>query len=87
MTLSEAQLECMTEDQDELDHLEVGEVFLPPDVAAVFGSHGCQHVVDVHHNMYKGVDKTKEGAVTTCSKLDSKPNTHGHTAMMDDMQH
>lgn len=55
----------MTEDQDELDHLEVGEVFLPPDVAAVLRSHGRQHVVDVHHNVYEGVDKTKESAVPT----------------------
>lgn len=55
----------MTEDQNKLDHLEVGEVLLPPDVAAVFGSHGSQHVVDIHHNVHKGVDQTKEGAVPT----------------------
>ena len=58
-------LECVTEDQDELDHLEVGEVLFPPDVAAVLGSHGRQHIVDVHYNVYEGVDKAKEGAMST----------------------
>ena len=58
-------LECMTEDQDELDHLEVGEVLLPPDVAAVLGSHGGHHVVHVHHDVHKGVDEAEESAVTT----------------------
>lgn len=58
-------LECMTKDEDKLDHLEVGKVLLPPNETAVFGSHGSQHVVDIHHNMYEGVDKTKESAVPT----------------------
>lgn len=86
MTFSEGELECMTEDQDKLDHLEVGKVLLPPNETAVFGSHGRQHVVDVHHNMHEGVDKTKESAVSTCSELDAEPDTHGHTAVVDDMQ-
>lgn len=55
----------MTKDEDKLDHLEVGKVLLPPNETAVFGSHGSQHVVDIHHNMYEGVDKTKESAVPT----------------------
>lgn len=58
----------MTEDQDKLDHLEVGKVLLPPNVTAVFRPHCSQHVVDVHYNMHKGVDKTKECAVPTLRK-------------------
>lgn len=58
----------MTEDQDKLDHLKIGKVLFPPNKMAVFGSHCSQHVVDVHYNMHKGVDKTKESAVPTWNK-------------------
>lgn len=36
--------------------------------------------------MNESIDETKESAVTTWSKFDSKPYTHRHNTMMDHMQ-
>lgn len=58
-------LEGMSKNHDELDHLEVGEVLLPPDVATVLWSHGRQHIVYVHHYVHKCVDEAKECTVST----------------------
>lgn len=61
-----AYLESVGEDHDELNHLEVCEVFLPPDKPSVARSHSSQHVVGVHDDVDKGVDQTEESAVATC---------------------
>lgn len=58
----------MTKDHDELDHLQVGEILLPPDVASVTVTHGSQHIVQVHYDVYKTVDESKEGTVATYRK-------------------
>lgn len=50
-------------------HLEGGEVFLPPDVLLVFGSHGRDHVVEIHHDVHKCVEKREESAVATCNEI------------------
>lgn len=46
-------------------HLESGQILLPPDVFLIFGSHGSDHIVEIHNNMYKWVQQGKEGTVAT----------------------
>lgn len=49
-------------------HLEGGEVLLPPDELLVLGAHGGDHVVEVHHDVYKGVEEGEERAVSACNE-------------------
>lgn len=56
VTVSEEQLELMCENGDKLYHLEGGEVFLPPNEFLVFGTHGGDHVVEIHDNVYEAVE-------------------------------
>jgi len=86
VALSEEQLELVGEDQHKLDHLKRGEIFLPPDVLLVLGSHGSHHVVEVHDDVDEGVQQSKECAMTAWSKFHSHPNAHGHAAMVNHMQ-
>lgn len=62
------------------------QVFLPPQVLLVLWTHGREHIVGVHDDVYKGVEEAEESAMSSRSETDSKPYGHGHTTMMDDMQ-
>lgn len=65
VALGEQQLELVSKNGYELDHLEGGQVLLPPNVLLVLGTHGSDHVIEVHHNVYEGVEQRKESAVAT----------------------
>lgn len=49
----------------ELDELDPCHVLLPPQVLLVFGSHGGQHVVEVHDYVHEGVEETNNNALFT----------------------
>ena len=74
VALDEEQLEGVGHDADELDHLQRGEMLLPPDVLLVLGAHGGDHVVEVHDDVHERVEQAKEGAVAAGGELDSKPH-------------
>lgn len=82
----EEQLEGVHHHKDELDHLQHGEVLLPPEVALDLGSHRCQHVVGVHDDVDEGVQEAEEGRVTAGSELDAPPDGDGHDAVVDHVQ-
>lgn len=67
-------------------HLEGREVLLPPDVLLVLGSHGGNHIIEVHDNVDKGVEQAEESRVTAGCEADAEPNAHGHDAVMDHME-
>lgn len=48
----------VAEHDGKLDELDPGDVLLPPKVFTVLWSHGGQHVVEVHENVYKRVQET-----------------------------
>lgn len=52
----------------------------------VFRSHGREHVVCIHNNMYEGVDHTDEGSMASREILRSTPGYHGHHCVMVQMQ-
>lgn len=56
----------MDEDGNKLNHLETGQVFLPPDVLLIFWAHSCHHVVEVHDDVHECVQESKECTVASC---------------------
>lgn len=65
VAVCEEKLELMREYRDELHHLKRSQVFLPPDVFLIFGTHRRHHVVEIHYDVYESVEQSEEGAVTT----------------------
>lgn len=51
VAFNEQQLELMSEDEDKLNHLQRGQIFLPPDVFLEARTHCSDHVVEVHDDM------------------------------------
>lgn len=86
VTLDEQQLECMNHNGDELNHLEGGKILLPPEELLVFRSHSSQKIICIHNNMYKGVYKSKKSTMSAWGKFNSKPYTHRHYSMMNDVK-
>jgi len=77
--------EGVEENTDELDHLEAGEVLLPPEVRLHLGSKGREEVVEVHHGVHSRVEESSETSVTTSNKPGSHPSLKRHDAMVEDM--
>lgn len=86
VAVDEQQLEGVHHDCDKLDHLQAGEVFLPPEILLELGSEGCEQVVRVHHDVYEGVEQSEEGTVATGGELDAEPHGHGHASVMNYVQ-
>ena len=82
----EHELEGVDHDTDELDHLQRGEVLLPPDVLLVAGSQGGHHVIEVHDDVDEGVEQSEEGRVTAGAEADADPDAERHDAVVDDVQ-
>lgn len=86
VAVGKEQLELVSEDGHELHHLERGEVFLPPNILLVFGTHRSDHVIEVHHNVDKGIEQSKESAVAARGKFHSHPDGEWHASVMDDVE-
>lgn len=65
IAFGEKQLELMGENRNELYHLESSEVFFPPDIFLVLGSHRCYHIIEIHNNMNKSVEQSEKCAMAT----------------------
>ena len=61
VAIDEEQLESVHHNGDELNHLECGEVFFPPNEFLVLRTHGGHHVVKVHDDVDEGVEQTEKG--------------------------
>jgi len=55
IALDEEQLEGVNHDGDELQHLESGQVLLPPEEWLHLWTHRCQKIIHVHHDVDEGV--------------------------------
>ena len=66
--------------------MEGGEVFLPPDELLVLGSHGSNHVIEVHDNMHECVEQAEEGGMSAGGEANAEPYAHRHDTVVDDMQ-
>lgn len=53
VAFAEQQLELMAEDENELHHLECGQMLLPPNVFLVFRAHCGDHVIEIHDNVHE----------------------------------
>ena len=79
-------LECVEENEDELDELDGGEVLLPPEVGLQRGSAGCQQVVEVHQGVHPRVQERPETALASSDKPWTPPAEEGEGAVVDDVQ-
>lgn len=86
VAVDEEQLEGVDHDGDELEHLQRGQVLLPPEEALELGSHGGEQVVRVHDDVHEGVEQAEEGAVAAGGELDAEPHRHRHAAVVDHVQ-
>ena len=66
-----------------LNHLEGGEVSLPPQVLLHLGSESRDEVVGVHDDVDQGVDGASEGLVAARKPAAQRPREDGHDPMMD----
>jgi len=68
VAVDEEQLERVQHDSQELQHLQGGQVLLPPQIFLHVGAQGSQQVVGVHDYVDERVQQSEERAVTTCWK-------------------
>lgn len=68
------ELEGVDHDANELHHLQCRHVLFPPGVLLVAGSHGRQHVVQVHADVDEGIEEAEERGVTSSNKTCSNPD-------------
>ena len=66
--------------------MEGGEVLLPPDVLLVLGSHGGDHVVEVHDDVDESVEEGEECRVAARGELQAHPDGEGHDSMVNDVE-
>jgi len=74
------------ENDDELDHLQGGQILLPPEILLVLGTHGGHQIVGVHDDVDEGVEHTEEGAVSSRREFDAPPDGGRHDAVVDHVQ-
>lgn len=70
----------------ELDHLNNGEVFLPPEVLLHLRSQCCQAIVTVHEDVDGRVDGCTKKCLSTRDPLDTDPPEDKHGAVMVDVE-
>ena len=76
----------MDEEDDELDHLQLGEVPLPPQIRLHPRAKCCQEVVEVHGNMHGTVQEPAECGMASSNKSRTKPNSNWQPSMVDNME-
>ena len=81
LTIKEERLKAVKEDEDELDHLERGQILLPPEVLLHLRPQGGQQVVKVHDRVDAGV---KEGAESALAAAD-EPATSAKITHISDL--
>lgn len=86
VAVDEEELEGVDHDQDELDHLQGGQVLLPPEVPLHGGPESREQVVRVHDYVHERVQEAEEGAVPAGGELHPEPHRHGHHPVMDHVQ-
>jgi len=70
----------------ELDHLQLGEVFLPPEELLDLGTAGSQEVVEVHEGVDAHVEEPAEGCMTSANISDATPCCERHNSMVNNMK-
>lgn len=86
VAFDEEQLRRVDQNGDELNHLDGGQVLLPPEIFMVFGAEGGQQVVRVHDDVNKRVEYAEKSGVTPGSEFDTPPHSDRHDTMVDDMK-
>jgi len=86
ITLNEERLHGMDEEYYELDHLELGQILLPPEVRLHLWTEGCQEVVEVHGNMDSAVQEPTKCGVTSANKFRTEPNGNWKPPMVNNMK-
>ena len=71
---------------NELNHLEQGQMLLPPQVLLEPWAERCQQVVRVHDDVDEGVKRAEERSVTTGNEFHPPPNSGWHDSVVDDVQ-
>lgn len=66
--------------------MQSSQILFPPQIFLILRTHSREHIVGVHNNMYKGIEQTEEGTVTTRGEFYTKPNGHRHTTVVNNVQ-
>lgn len=64
VAVDEEQLKSVHHDEQELNHLDGGEVLLPPQILLVLRTEGCEEVIAVHDDVDECVDHAEERRVS-----------------------
>lgn len=74
VAVDEEQLKSVHHDEQELNHLDGGEVLLPPQILLVLGAEGREEVIPVHDDVDECVDHAEERRVSAREKLQAPPD-------------
>ncbi len=77
---------ALDEDHGELDHLEGGQVLLPPEVLLHVWAQGGQEVVGVHDDVHDGVHEAAERLLASGQPAHEAIGEDGHDTMMENLQ-
>ena len=78
--------QAVDKDDQELDHLHGGQIFLPPEVLLEPGARRGQEVVGVHDDVDQGVPHPAEGCVAAPSELGTEPACQREGAVVEDVE-
>ncbi|KAL3189350.1 hypothetical protein MRX96_002667 [Rhipicephalus microplus] len=73
-------------ERDELAHLKLGQVALPPQVRPEPGAQGGERVVRVHDHVDEAVEEREERILSRGTEVDAQPDGPGDERVVDDVQ-
>jgi len=85
-TVDEDGLEGVKTEGGELEHLELGQILLPPEILLNLGAEEREEVVEVHDGVDAHVEETTECCVTTTNVSDAPPSCERHDSMVDHVE-
>ena len=72
--------------RSDLNHLEGGEIFLPPQILLHVRAKGSEEVVGVHDHVHQTVEGATEGLVATGQPAAQCPAKDGHDAVVNHLK-
>lgn len=86
ITFDEQQLKSVQANKKELDHLENGQIFLPPQILLNSWTHRCHQIVEVHDKVHQTVESGEEGSLATRNETEDNPYGQRNAGMVENMQ-
>jgi len=74
------------ENADKLDHLESGQILLPPEKRLHLRPKSREEIVEVHHRVNASIEKSSKTSMTSTNKSDAPPGLKRHDTMVKNME-